>query len=249
MAEPFQTSDVDDAGLIGRVFGSRARGVALREIEALLAAADRVTDVSAGEVRETGSSHSVDVTRHLRAPCLGMYRRYLEHCFVDRKLSDDEVEDLAHLREILCLEESSCAPLHDEVAVALYGAAVDEALQDHRLEPAEEEFLANLKANLRLEEATADRTMADATRKARNQFLASSVTAEGAIVAARESSVELEGSSGESIEEAVGDALAQAATLLPDIEEVEITKLTVRLDDGQPKTWHVKVRGTLPRSR
>ena len=249
MAEPFQTSDSDDAGLIGRVFGSRARGAASQDIEALLAAAARVTDVSAAEVRTAGNEHAVDVTRHLRAPCLGMYRRYLEHCFVDRKLSDDEVEDLAHLRAILCLDDSACVPLHDEVAVALYGAAVDEALEDHRLEPEEEEFLSHLRANLRLEEDTADQTLAAATRKARNRYLATATTAEGAIVAAREAVVELEGSSPESIEAAVGDALGQAATLLPDIQEVEITKLTARLDDGRLESWHVTLRGTLPRSK
>jgi flavin-binding protein dodecin len=249
MAEPFQTSDPDESGLIGRVFGSRARGAASRDIEALLAAAARVTDVSAEQVRAAGSEHAVDVTRHLRAPCLVMYRRYLEHCFVDRKLTDDEVEDLAHLRTILCLEDSACVPLHDEVAMALYGAAVDEALEDHRLEPQEEEFLSHLRANLRLQEDTADQALAAATKKARNRYLATATTSEGAIVAAKEAVVELEGSSSESIEAAVADALAQASTLLPDIQEVEITKLTARLDDSRLKTWHVAVRGTLPRTR
>jgi len=133
--------------------------------------------------------------------------------------------------------------------VALYGAAVDEALEDHRLEPDEEEFLSRLRANLRLEEDTADQALAAATRKARNRYLATATTAEGAIVAAKEAVVELEGSSPESIEAAVGDALGQAATLLPDIQEVEITKLTARLDDGRLESWHVTVRGKLPRSR
>ena len=249
MAEPFQTSDGEDAGLIGRVFGSRARGAASRDIEALLAAASRVTDVSADQVRSAGSQHAVDVTRHLRAPCLGMYRQYLEHCFVDRKLSDDEVEDLAHLRTILCLDDSACVPLHDEVAVALYGAAVDEALEDHRLEPDEEEFLSQLRANLRLEEDAAGQALATATKKARNRYLATATTAEGAIVAAKEAVVELEGSSPESIEAAVADALEQSSTLLPDIREVEITKLTARLDEGRLHSWHATVRGTLPRSK
>jgi flavin-binding protein dodecin len=249
MAEPFKTSDADDAGLIGRVFGSRARGAASREIEALLAAAPRVTDVSAAEVQIAGKQHAVDVTRHLRAPCLGMYRRYLEHCFVDRTLSDDEVHDLAHLRELFCLEEAACKPLHDEVAVALYGAAVDEALADHRLDPDEEEFLSRLKADLRLEEESAQQALTDSTRKARNRYLATATTAEGAIVAAKEAVVELEGSSSESIEDAVGDALGQASTLLSDIPEVEITKLTARLDDSRLQSWHVTVRGKLPRSR
>jgi len=247
MAEPFQSAGSDEAGLIGKVFGSRARGAAMREIESLLAAAPRVTDVSVADVRGAGSSHAVDVTRHLRAPCLAMYRRYLEHCFVDRKLSDDEVKDLAHLRQILCLEESACAPLHDEVAMALYGAAVDEALADQRLEPEEEEFLSRLKADLRLEEDSADRARAEATRKARNRFLATATTGEGAIVASRESVIELTGSSVESIEAAVHDALAQAASVLPDIEEVEVTKLTARLCEGRVQSWQVAVRGALRR--
>lgn len=248
MAEPFSVSEAGDEGLIGRVFGSRARGAASRDIESLLAAAPRVTQVSAAEVKAAGVSHAVDVIRHLRAPCLGLYRRYLEHCFVDRRLSDDEVEDLAHLREIFCLEESACAPLHDEVAIALYGAAVDEALADRRLEPEEEEFLARLRENLRLEDDTARKAQDEATRRARNRFLAEAGTLEGAVVAATRSSLELDGSSESSIEAAVQDALDQAASVLPEIEEVEVVTLRARLAAGRVQSWHVRIRGELPRA-
>ena len=248
MAEPFNMSTAGDEGLIGRVFGSRARGAASRDIESLLAAAQRVTDVSAADVRATGVSHAVDVIRHLRAPCLGLYRRYREHSFVDRRLTDDEVEDLAHLREIFCLEESVCAPLHDEVAVALYGAAVDEALADRRLEPEEEEFLARLRENLRLADDAAQQAQDDATRRARNRFLATAGTVEGTVVAATRSSMELDGSSESSIEAAVQDALDQAISVLPEIEEVEVVTVKAKLEDGRVRSWQVRIRGELPRA-
>jgi len=248
MAEPFNVSEAADEGLIGRVFGSRARGAATRDIESLLASAQRVTEVSAADVKTAGVSHAVDVIRHLRAPCLGLYRRYLEHCFVDRRLTDDEVEDLAHLREIFCLEESACAPLHDEVAIALYGAAVDEALADRRLEPEEEEFLARLRENLRLEEETAQQAQEAATRRARNRFLAQAGTLEGTVVAATRSSLELDGSSDSSIEAAVQNALDQAASVLPEIEEIEVVTVRARLDAGRVRSWHVRIRGDLPRA-
>jgi flavin-binding protein dodecin len=247
MAEPFLSSESEESGLIGRVFGSRARGAAAREIEALLAAAERVTDVPAAAVSTVGSNHAVEVRRHLRAPCLSLYRRYLEHCFVDRKLSDEEVDDLMHLRSVLELEESDCARLHDEVAVALYGAAVEEALADRRLEPEEEEFLALLQSELRLADESAQQALADATRKARNRFLATATTAEGALVAAQKAAIQLDGSSDDSIEAAVRDALEQAATLLPEIGEVELTKITAQLEEGRVRSWCVKVRADLPK--
>jgi flavin-binding protein dodecin len=247
MAEPFLSSESEESGLIGRVFGSRARGAAAREIEALLAAAERVTEVSATAVSTVGSTHAVDVSRHLRAPCLSLYRRYLEHCFVDRKLSDEEVEDLIHLRTVLELEESDCSRLHDEVAVALYGAAVEEALADRRLEPEEEEFLALLQSELRLEDESAQQALADATRRARNQFLATATTAQGALVAAQKAAIQLEGSSDESIEAAVRNALEQSATLLPELGEIEVTRIAARLDEGRVRSWSVRVRADLPR--
>jgi flavin-binding protein dodecin len=246
MAEPFQTSGSQEDGLLGKVFGSRARGVASREIESLLASAGRVTEVSADAIQSAGAAHAVDVKRHLRAPCLALYRRYLEHCFVDRKLSDEEVSDLAHLRRILCLEEPACASLHDEVALALYGAAVDEALADRRLEPQEEEFLSRLESDLRLEEGKANEAMAAATRRARNRLLATAATAGGTLVASQHTSLELEGSSSESIEGAVSNALSQAATLLPRIDEIELAKVTARLDEGRVREWQVVIRGVLP---
>jgi len=248
MAEPFNVSTAGDEGLIGRVFGSRARGAASRDIESLLAAAQRVTDVSAADVKAAGVSHAVDVIRHLRAPCLGLYRRYLEHCFVDRRLTDDEVEDLEHLREIFCLDESVCAPLHDEVAVALYGAAVDEALADRRLEPEEEEFLARLRENLRLADDAAQQAQDEATRRARNRFLATAGTLEGTVVAATRSSLELDGSSESSIEAAVQDALDRAASVLPQIEAVEVVTVKAELDAGRVRSWQVRIRGELPRA-
>ena len=248
MAEPFHTTGEESAGLIGRVFGSRARGAAMREIEALLAAAARVADVSAAEIEATGRTHGVEVSRHLRAPCLSMYRRYLEHCFEDRQLTNAEVQDLAHLREIFCLEAAACASLHDQVALALYGAAVEEALADNRLEPSEEEFLSRLEADLGLDASSARDARAEATRKARSRFIATATAGQGTVVAARELAIELEGSSPESIEAAVSDALAQAASVLPDIEEVEITRQSARLDAGEVRSWHVTLRGQLRRA-
>jgi dodecin len=249
MAEPFRTEPATGSGGFSRLLGSRARAAAARDVEALLAAADRVTSVGADEIRAAAAEHEVDVARHLRTACRSLYRRYLEHCFVDRKLSDDEAADLAHLRSALRLDEDECAKVHAEVAKALYGTAIEEALGDMRLEPEEEAFLERLRSDLRLEEEAAGRALAEGTRRARNRFLATSSTGEGTIVAAREAVLELRGSSPESIEDAVRDALERATGVVPDVERVELVGTAARLVEGKVRAWDVTLRTVLPRSR
>lgn len=249
MAEPFLTEPAVESGALSRLLGSRARAAAARDVESLLAAADRVTSVSADEILTAAALHEVDLDRHLRSCCRGLYRRYVEHCFVDRKLSEQEAADLAHLRSVLRLGELECAKVHHDVAKALFGAAVEDALGDMRFEPEEEAFLERLRADLRLEEEAAGRAVAEATRRARNRFLATASTGEGALVAAREATVELKGASSGSIEEAVRDALARAGDALPDLDRVELVGTMARLVDGDVVGWEVTLRAALPGSR
>jgi len=247
MAEPFRREPGTDSGMFSRIFGSGARAAAARDVEVLLAAADRLADVSVDEVQATAALHDVDLSRHLRTACRALYRRYLEHCFVDRRLSDHEAGELAHLRVILHLEEADCANVHHEVARTLFGTAVDEALGDLRLEPEEEAFLEKLRRDLRLDEDAATRALEESTRKARARFLASSSAGEGALVAARAASLELTGSSVASIEDAVRDALERAGDALPEIERVDLVRTGARVVEGKAKTWEVTLRATLPR--
>jgi flavin-binding protein dodecin len=247
MAEPFQTEPVVDVGMVSRWLGSGARAAAARDLEVLLAAAERIADVSPEEVHAAAALHGVDLVRHMRAASRSLYRRYLEHCFVDRKLRDHEAAELAHLRAILRLDEADCAKTHHEVARALFGAAVNEALGDLRLEPEEEAFLDRLRRDLRLEKDAADRELQEGTRKARARFLASASAGEGALVAAREATVELTGSSPESIEAAVRVALEQAGDVLPEIERVDLVRTGAQVVAGKATAWEVTLRAILPR--
>ncbi|MDT8437030.1 MAG: dodecin domain-containing protein [Gemmatimonadota bacterium] len=247
MAEPFLSEPATKPGLLFRRPGSRARTTAACDLERLLAASPRVTDVTSADVVAAAARHELDVARHLRGSCRDLYRRYLAHCFMDRRLSDDEAEDLAHLRRVLRLGEDDCAAVHREVAVGLFGTAVEEAFEDLRLEPEEKAFLERLRTDLHLEEEAAGEALARAARRARTRFLATSSAGEGALVAPHEAAVELRGSSVESIEGAVRDAIARAGDLLPDIERVEIVATEARIAAGEVDGWDVTLRAILPR--
>jgi hypothetical protein len=84
------------------------------------------------------------------------YRDYLIFCLADRRLSDGELADLEHLREILCLDEETVDTIHRNVARQIYLRSVSEVLADGTIDAREREFLAALRDQLGVPELIAD---------------------------------------------------------------------------------------------
>jgi flavin-binding protein dodecin len=246
MTGPFDTDPQARGGLGTRLLGRRARGAAAREIETLLAGSAELSTISAEDVAGIASSHGMEMSR-LQSSCRDLYRRYLEFCLIDHALSDEEVADLAHLRDILSLSADAASEVHEEVACAVYGAAVDEVLSDHRLDPEEEVFLKRIRGDLNIDPEAARQAMDAGRRKARQRYLSSVVSSDDILVASQEIKLEIEGSSEESIEAAVTDALREATTVLPGLKRIEISGLQADVSNGGVGAWHVKLRAVLDR--
>ena len=114
MALPFEPTESTTRGL-GVL---RGRGsVTLSAIENLLAKAPAVRDVTPAMVTSLCEERRVDLPNRLARGRRQLYARYLKHCFEDRRLSDDERADLAHLRALLHLSPDELADIQDEVAI------------------------------------------------------------------------------------------------------------------------------------
>lgn len=244
MTGPFESSPSASGGLGSRLLGRKARGAAARDIEAMLAGSPEISEVTPDQVSAIAAEHGVDVSR-LQSQCRDLYRRYLEYCLVDHALSETEVEDLGHLRAILVLPDPVASEVHEEVACAVYGAAVTEVLSDHRLDPEEEQFLQRIRDDLDIDADTAERAMEDGRRRARQRYLSTVVSSDDILVASQEIKLEIEGSSEESIEGAVSDALAEAATVLPGLKRVVVASLEADVAAGEVSRWHVKLKAVL----
>jgi hypothetical protein len=90
--------------------------------------------------------------RHLER----FYREYLLFCFSDRRLSEDELADLDHLRAILGLDSEVVDAIHRNVARQVYLRSVNDVLADGAIDAREREFLATLRDQLGVPEAIAD---------------------------------------------------------------------------------------------
>ena len=244
MTGPFESSPGTSGGLGSRLLGRKARGAAGRDIEAMLAGSPEISAIPADRVAAIATEHGVELSR-LQSQCRDLYRRYLEYCLVDHALSEREVADLGHLRAILALPDAVASEVHEEVACAVYGAAVQEVLADHRLDPEEEEFLQRIRDGLDIDAHTAERAMAEGRRKARQRYLSTVVSSDDILVASQEIKLEIEGSSDESIEGAVSDALKEAATVLPGLKRLQIASLEADITEGRVATWHVKLKAVL----
>ena len=234
MAEPFVAKPA--GGAFARLLGSRR---AVAEIEALLAGAGRLSEVSPESVEQIAKRHGIDLERRLAGPRRSLYRRFLERCLVDCALSPEENVDLAHLQRLLRLDDADAARIHDEVAQAVYGRAVAEVLRDQQLDPEERGFLERIGADLELSPQVTAQIYEKGAEQSREHYLARARTHPNALFASPTAKLELAGSSEKSLEDAIRAALEQAARALPGLASARLHEVRTDVREGRVLRWHV----------
>jgi flavin-binding protein dodecin len=243
LADPFEVRE--NRGRLARVLPGQNKSSAIQEIEALLARADRVSDVSADAIEEIASRHGVDLGKRCRTARLHLYRRFFEHCLLDHALSSEEGDDLRHLRAVLHLADADARRIHDEIAGQVYGSAVDRVLEDQQLDPDEEEFLNQLRSELALPDRVADALLAEGIQRARQRFFSHTAARSSVFLTSQEAPLQLVGVSGESIQAAVDDALAQACRAVPRLHWIEVSKIRGEVKEGCVAEWQVELKAWL----
>lgn len=238
MAAPYQTTNNGNSGL-GRLIRSR-RARAFDAVEMLLAQSPSIQDVQPDIVWSVVAAQGVDLRRQFSRERKSLYRRYLEYCFADGRLSAEETADLQHLRTTLHLGSEEVAKVHDAVAETVYGKAVEQALDDLRLDPGEEAFLRRLREELELPEADAEKIYTKGMWRARAMKVG--VTRDHDAAEDRRPAGEFSGKSTTTIEDAVADALQKAKAALPDLDWFELIKIEGHANDGGVKDWLVMIR-------
>jgi flavin-binding protein dodecin len=135
--------------------------------------------------------------------------------------------------------------IQDDVARVFYGHAMDQVLDDYRIDPEEEQFLHRLRAELGIEDEVAAQLKEEGTGRARQRFLSGAVAGDALFVASREARLELTGNSETTIEDAVRGAIDEANRAGANLHSAAIDEIRVELSDGSFERWHVKLKATL----
>jgi flavin-binding protein dodecin len=243
VAEPFETRE--NRSRLARVLPGQNKSSAIQEIETLLARAERVSDVAPELINDVASRYNVDLGKRCRTARMHLYRRFFEHCLIDHALSEEEGDDLRHLRAILHLADSDARRIHDEIAGQVYGSAVDKVLEDQVLDPDEEEFLNQLRSELALPDKLADALLAEGIQRARQRFFSKTAARSGVFLTSQEAPLQLVGASADSIQGAVDDALEQACRAVPRLHWIEVSKIRGEVIDGSVREWQVELKAWL----
>jgi flavin-binding protein dodecin len=135
--------------------------------------------------------------------------------------------------------------IQDDVARVFYGHAMDQVLDDYRIDPEEEQFLHRLRAELGIDDEVAAQLQEEGTGRPRRRFLSRSLTGDAVFVASREAKLELTGSSETTVEDAVRGAIDEANRAGANLHSAAIDEIRVELSDGSFERWHVKLKATL----
>jgi flavin-binding protein dodecin len=239
MATPYERVESTKTGLSAL----RQRGsITLEGVEDLLAQAECVRHVTAEMVSSICDARRIDLARRQKRGRMDLYRRYLRHCFEDNVLSDDEREDLAHLRVLLHLSAEDLQVVHDEVAIEVYGEAVEEVLDDFRLDDDEADFLRGLRQTLGLDEDKAQRIYSEGSSKARTRAYSQAVALDHQFIEHRVPAGEFSGRSNESLEHAIQDAITRATLAIPTLYWFEVSLIGGYVGEGESDRWYVNVR-------
>lgn len=245
MAEPFHSRATSEASLLGGMTVRRSTR-ALREIEELLAQAPSLRELPADALASAATRNGIDLARQLSTQRKHLYRRFLEHCLLDRAVSAEESADLARLQQLLCLDDPQAGEVHAQVAQTVYGQAIDQVLQDQRLDPEEEAFLQHLRKELALPEDVAQQLQAEGARRARSRFLQQTSVYDRVLLAERGRTIEIRAESMSGLEDAVRGAIAEAGQAVPEAHHFEVAEIRVeREKDGL--RWQVVVRTRVER--
>ncbi len=164
MQSHFRVRALEPPTLLDRLRRRDRMSNVLVEIENRLARASKLQEVTAQEVASIANAYGVDLPRRFGDALLSLYRRHLEHCLRDRSLSAEQVEELAHLKAVLGLDDAGAERIHDEAVGRVYAEAVARAVADRRFDPEERQALEQLREALRLSAPAAARIRADAAR-------------------------------------------------------------------------------------
>lgn len=143
----FQKKELFRPNLFQRIFKQNPPENALIEINNLLAS-KRIADVSVEEISAIGEKYKLNLYQTFQKNFLEMYAAQLKFALIDNKLTNDELDDLRALKEILGLQQFQVNSIHEKLAGEIYRRGVVSSVGDGKITNEEKKSLKKLEAEL-----------------------------------------------------------------------------------------------------
>lgn len=109
------------------------------------------------DVFEIETKYKVNISKKFKPEILSLYRSYLEFFLIDKQLSDQQIDNLKHLKILLNINDNEIKKITNEVSEKVYRLEIEEAIQDGKIDEEERVFLDKIKSQLNLSEEVASK--------------------------------------------------------------------------------------------
>jgi hypothetical protein len=110
----------------------------------------RLQELISSDIAAVADRHDVTLGQRARREFQDVYGDFLAFFLRDRHLSQGEIDNLAHLKNILGLNDRKIEQIHDSIVRQIYRRHVADVIADGQLDPAERDFLRRLQQDLQL---------------------------------------------------------------------------------------------------
>ncbi|MGJ7032815.1 hypothetical protein [Niabella hirudinis] len=141
-----------------------------------LLATQSIYTISSGDLEQLNQKYKLNLKREYRLNLEEFYAVYLNHCLSDRRLDDEELHDLNHLKLLFELDDKTVDKLHVKLGEKMYKQSFSEAVADGNLSDEEKTFLSALENTLKLPKELADKIAFEVKKNFVNDFVSKIVS-------------------------------------------------------------------------
>jgi hypothetical protein len=160
-----------------RLFKQQPKENALIELNNLLAVKS-VNEISFDEVNSISLKYKINLVKEFPENLLELYAASLKHFLKDKKISNDDIEKLRILKQILALNDFQIESIHNQLTSEIYEKSYKDAVADGRLSDEEDHFLENLKNELRLPDSIEKKISNEVRSNYMNNFIQNAISDE-----------------------------------------------------------------------
>ena len=136
--------------MLDKLLGRDSKNNALVDLNNRLVGAPSVREVTLDTVHELNRRYEIDIHRRFDDELKQLYRSFLFHCLADREFSQEEVDDVWHLKSLFGITDADHESLYEEAAQETYKKSLTEVLKDRKVTNEEKASLERLSAYLKI---------------------------------------------------------------------------------------------------
>lgn len=173
--EIYQHVQLKGPNLFQRLFRQTPEENAVIEINNILARKP-ILEITSEDISDVVGNYRINVFSTFPKNFYEFYAVYLNHCLKDQSLSDQEIIELKHLKQLFGLNDVDVEKIHNAITGAIYQKSTEEAVKDGRLIENEKEFLRKLQIELKMPNELADKISKEVRGKYINDYLQKSLS-------------------------------------------------------------------------